>query len=197
MSQDTHSPSSASPTGETIAAPAEALIAKEPSALSAYYRFEAGAPLAYGGVLGALVLALAAGGAHSTALWLAAGVALLIGLHNWPMVRQLATAMSVSDYGFFLDGLGLVSWSGIKSARVEERKLGKTKLAELVLDLDAEALKSVLSAPPAAGLRRLQYRPFRIAKGHMLRVDLQPLGVDPKALIAAIAPRLPAGSSES
>jgi hypothetical protein len=194
MSQDTSSPASTTPASTP---PADAASAKEASALSAYYRFEAGAPLAYGGVLGALVLALAAGGAHSTALWLAAGVALLIGLHNWPMVRQLATAMSVSDYGFFLDGLGLVSWSGIKSARVEERKLGKTALPELVLDLDAEALKSVLSAPPAAGLRRLQYRPFRIAKGHVLRVDLQPLGVDPKALLGAIAPRLPASSSVS
>ncbi len=79
-------------------------------------------------------------------------LALLIALHNWPLVRQLATALSVSDYGFFLDGLGLVGWRGIKAARVEERKLGKTTLPELVLEVDAEALKSVMTASARGGL---------------------------------------------
>ncbi len=167
------------------------------NALSAYYKFEAGAPLAYGGLVVAVVLAIAAQGANSAALWVAAVLALLIALHNWPLVRQLATALSVSEYGFFLDGLGLVGWKGIKAARVEERKLGKTTLPELVLEVDAEALKSVMTAAPAGGLRRLQYRPWRVAGGHLLRVDLQPLGVDPQALLAAITPRLAAKSSVS
>jgi hypothetical protein len=160
------------------------------NALSAYYKFEAGAPLAYGGLAVAVVLAIAAKGAGSAALWVAAAAALLIALHNWPLVRQLSTAMSVSDYGVFLDGLGLVGWNGINAARVEERKLGKTTLPELVLDVDAEALKTVMARTPAGGFRRLQYRPWRVAGGHLLRVDLQPLGVDPQALLAAISPRL-------
>jgi hypothetical protein len=161
-------------------------------ALSAYYKFEAGAPLAYGGLILAVVLAIAAQGGGGAALWVAAALALLIALHNWPLSRQLATALSVSDYGFFLDGLGLVAWKSIKEARVEERKLGKIALPELVLDVDEAALKAVMSAAPAASLRRLQYRAWRVAKGHLLRVDLQPLGVDPQALLAAITPRLAA-----
>jgi hypothetical protein len=164
-------------------------------ALSAYYKFETGAPLAYGGLLVAIVLAIAAQGASSAALWVAAAAALLLALHNWPLSRQLSTALSVSDYGFFLDGLGLLAWKSVKAARVEERKLGKIALPELVLDVDEAALKAVLTAAPASGLRRLQYRPWRAAKGHLLRVDLGPLGVDPQALLSAITPRLAAKSS--
>lgn len=163
--------------------------------LSAYYDFAAGAPLAYGGIVLAVVLAIAAKGTGSAALWLAAIAALLVALHNWPLARQLATALSVSDYGFFLDGLGLVGWNGIKAAHVEERKLGKTKLPELVLEVDEAALKSIMTAAPAGALRRLQYRPWRVAKGHLLRVDLGPLSVDPQALLAAITPRLETKSS--
>lgn len=166
-----------------------------PGTLSAYYRFEAGAPLAYGGLVAAVVLALAAQGAGGAVLWIAALIALLLALHNWPLVRQLSAALSVSEYGLYLDGLGLVPWESVQAARVEERKLGKTALPELVVDVDAEALKAVMAAPPVGALRRLQYRPWRVAGGRLLRVDLTPLGVDPKGLIAAIAPRVAGKSS--
>ena len=107
-----------------------------------------------------------------------------ISLRSWPLTRMHRPALSLSDDGVEIDGLGKVSWPDIQnvSSGVVEVKGEKRPAIDLTF---RRSIPEIFVATAATRLRPWEIRVFKLRRNGKMRLDLSRIDDAPHDILDA------------
>ncbi|MFC6197281.1 hypothetical protein [Ponticaulis profundi] len=107
-----------------------------------------------------------------------------IALRFWPLARDNRPALTLSNEGAEIDGLGLVKWNDISSVEGGVVNIRSEKRPALDLDF-RRPIADVFQATTATRLRPWEIRIFKLRRDGKLRLDLSKVEDNPDEIQSA------------
>ena len=166
---------------------------RAPASLAATYERQSGEMMVYGGTFFGLFFLLGGIMSGTVAFLLLACAMLGSAFYFFPMIRTERAQLRVEARGFYLDGMGWLPWSGIRSVRMYDRAVRTIRNAHLELTLAGPADEIVLKddARPDA-IRSMMTTVWSLKrnadgeKSRLVVIGLEPLSATPEDIIAAM-----------